>query len=490
MARKNTLFDVDITKENPLITIVNHGKIPVVQINDVPFYNRKVEYLYSAPKETNEERICRYKEIIRNHKEKGLTNITYCNIGGFHGNDFSHWHCPLRNINIGYVEPDELVYDQTSRTYITAARKFQSVKNAWFSLLRKEKEEDIVYGKWSYFNEHFADFQEVWLDSKHIKKVLTVTTDNFLVLLPYVNDGYLSLNCVEDIFHSMTDDLDEKYLIHINETNLEKEWEDKCNRDYEHDYIDRRTFIFDYFWDYTEFYDEYKRKALEEFYRHYSGKRFKYDNDHFAKLKANICNYYTYLKNYKSSNEKIDLYNTDITDFWFSEKYLRIKLRYCKERYSSNVFTIMLNDRSLSVIKGIYYSDYNYSEKEIFLNEVRPVMYEFLIIFQRFCDTFKDLYMVEYPEVLRKLEKYKKLEESLRDKGYDYSVNDIENILTVFEEDFQIEYNLVLKDTVITLPDVEKRYCNIDTLPLQYRSDRMEEIMAILSQEDLANGNG
>ena len=63
----------------------------------------------------------------------------YCNIGGFHGNDFSHWSCPLRNINIGYVEPDELVYDQTSRTYITAGRKFQSVKNAWFSLLKNEK---------------------------------------------------------------------------------------------------------------------------------------------------------------------------------------------------------------------------------------------------------------------------------------------------------------------------------------------------------------
>ena len=46
MARKNTLFDVDITKENPLITIVNHGKIPVVQVNDVSFYNKKVEQWY------------------------------------------------------------------------------------------------------------------------------------------------------------------------------------------------------------------------------------------------------------------------------------------------------------------------------------------------------------------------------------------------------------------------------------------------------------
>ena len=170
--------------------------------------------------------------------------------------------------------------------------------------------------------------------------------------------------------------------------------------------------------------------------------------------------------------------------------YLRIELWYRKDRYSSKIFTIILKNNVLSVTDGKYYSDYHYSEKEFFLNEVRPSMYEFLIIFQKFCDTFKDLYIIEYPEILQKIDKYRKLEESLRDKGYDYSVNDIENILTVFEEDFQIEYNLVLKDAVITLPDVEKRYCNIDTLPLQYRSDRMEEIMTILSQEDLANGNG
>ena len=290
MARKNTLFDVDITKENPLITIVNHGKIPVVQVNDTVFYNKKVEQWYRTYEEMDVKTVNKWQKIIRNHKEKGLTNITYCNIGGFHGNDFSHWSCPLRNINIGYVEPDELVYDQTSRTYITAGRKFQSVKNAWFSLLKNEKEEDIMYGKWSYFNEHFADFQEVWLDSKHIKKVLTVTTDDFLLLLPYVNDGYLALNCVEDIFHSMSDVLDEEYLVHINETNLQKEWEDECDRDYYEDYIDRKTFIFDYFWDYTEFYHEYKRMALEEFYRYYSGKHFKYDNDYFAKLKGLLYN--------------------------------------------------------------------------------------------------------------------------------------------------------------------------------------------------------
>lgn len=140
----------------------------------------------------------------------------------------------------------------------------------------------------------------------------------------------------------------------------------------------------------------------------------------------------------------------------------------------------MLNNGVLSVTKGIYYSDYHYSEKEIFLNEVRPVMYEFLLIFQRFCDRFKNLYIVEYPEVLRKLEKYKKLEESLEDLECEYSVNDKENILTVFEDGFQIEYNLVLKDAVVIIPNTESKYYNIDSVPSEYRSERMNEIMKIL----------
>lgn len=75
MARKNTLFDVDITKENPLITIINHGKIPVVQMSDVPFLNKKVEQWYRTYDGMTTETICRYKEIIKKHKEKGLNNI-------------------------------------------------------------------------------------------------------------------------------------------------------------------------------------------------------------------------------------------------------------------------------------------------------------------------------------------------------------------------------------------------------------------------------
>ena len=68
----------------------------------------------------------------------------------------------------------------------------------------------------------------------------------------------------------------------------------------------------------------------------------------------------------------------------------------------------------------------------------------------------------------------------MKAKGYDYSVNDKENILSVFGDVFQIEYNLVLKDAVVIVPDAERKYCNIDSIPSEYRSEKMDEIMEIL----------
>lgn len=132
MARKNTLFEVDIAKENPLITIIKYGKIPVVQVTDyAPFRNKKVEYWYKQEDWTAEE-TKQYNNLIVEHKKKGLHNVTYCNIGGYHGTNFSGCdHVPL-NINVGYIEPDELVYDETSKTYITAKRKLESIKKHGF----------------------------------------------------------------------------------------------------------------------------------------------------------------------------------------------------------------------------------------------------------------------------------------------------------------------------------------------------------------------
>lgn len=58
-----------------------------------------------------------------------------------------------------------------------------------------------------------------------------------------------------------------------------------------------------------------------------------------------------------------------------------------------------------------------------------------------------------------------------------YEVNDIDNIIVILEKDFQIEFNLILKDVVIIIPDEERRYYNIDNIPIEYKSKRMADII-------------
>ena len=68
----------------------------------------------------------------------------------------------------------------------------------------------------------------------------------------------------------------------------------------------------------------------------------------------------------------------------------------------------------------------------------------------------------------------------LKQNMYQYEVNDIDNIIVILEDGFQIEYNLVLKDAVIIVPDAERRYCNIDNIPSEYKNKRMADIISIL----------
>lgn len=476
MARKNTLFEVDITKENPLITIVKHGKIPVVQVKyGVPFQNKKVEYWHKTDVDSKDEEKHRCEAIIKRHKEKGLHNITYCNIGGFHGTHFSHWYI-LDDIHIGYVEPEELVYDKTSKTYISAERKFESVKNAWVSLLKRENEEDITYGKWSWFNEHYADFQDVWCDSKNIKKVLTIKTDSFLSLLPYVNDGYLSLCCVEDIFHSMNYEmLDDKYLFHIEEHDLDIQWDLKRERDYKlGDCIDRRTHIFDYLWDFTEFYNEYKRRVLEEFCNFYIGKKFKYPKGYFRRLKDCIRYFYSYMKYYEPHNKDIKIDTGSIFSFWFSDNYLNtdcISYKHISKR-------IKFEDGRLYVYGGTYHNT-DCTTEEIFSNDIRPMVYEFIEIFKVYCRIFSPFFKIECPDILRHMEKYKAIEESLQERNIPYVVNDTEHIIVFTDEDFSLEYNLILRDAVVEVKDLERPFYNVDNLPVEHRREKINEIMEV-----------
>ena len=463
MARKNTLFDVDITEENPLITIVNHGKIPIVEMQNVQFRRFKAVSLFE-----------KHDKWIEVCKKNGINYVTYCNIGGFHGVDFSHWMI-MENINIGYVEPDTLVFDNTSGAVVTAKRKLQSVKNAWDSLLKKENENDIAYGKWSWFTEHYADFQNVCVDIKAIKKVWTIPTTNFKSYLPYMKDGHLGIGCVNDLFHSLWNEelFDRDYLDHIDAPNFYEEWNKKVDRDCS----DGRYYVYyEFNHDFMEQNSEYQRRIFEELLNHYTGKSYLYTREYFQKYKSTSIKFHEYLKGWNAKDRNVTRgYNYGFNDWFFSENYLNTYFHYRES------IQIQFWDGKLYVRKIA--NDYQHIELEretIFQNKYRYCMYEFLELFDTFYEMFNEFYEIEYPSILRQVEKYKKLEDMLKQNMYQYEVNDIDNIIVILEDGFQIEYNLVLKDAVIIVPDAERRYCNIDNIPSEYKNKRMADIISIL----------
>ncbi len=284
MARKNTLFEVDITKENPLITIVKHGKIPVVEMQQIPFKRHKAVRLFEKDK--------RWIECC---KENGINYVSYCNIGGFHGVHFSHWMI-MENINIGYVEPEDIVFDLTSNAIISAKRKLESVKNAWKSLLKKESEEDISYGKWSWFNEHFADFQHVCVDTKAIRTVHTIHRADFKSYVPYIKDGYLGIGCIEDLFTTLWNEelFDKKFLEHIDAPDFYNEWTRICDRDCKDaGYHINYTFNNDF----MQHNSHYNRNVLDELLNYYLGKPYSYTRKYFQDYKKAMQDFLNSWKN-------------------------------------------------------------------------------------------------------------------------------------------------------------------------------------------------
>lgn len=463
MARKNTLFSVDIKKENPLITIIKNGKIPIVQITDnSPFYNKNVEYWYSEYQGQSEESKEIYNAVKENLKKHNLTNFTYFNIGGFHGRDFSHWHCGNMPIHIGYIEPDEIVYDRTSRAFVTAKRKLESIKNAWNSLLKNEKEEDIMFGKWSYFNEHFANFQDVYGDSKHIKKVLTIPVEEYINILPYVNDGYLSLNCIDDIFADS--ELSSEFLEHIDTPNLEKEWELKIDRDCAEACP---PIVYEYTHDFMEHDSRFYRMLLEEFYSYYINHTFKYTTSFWKNYKIKFNEFIDYLNNYVPKNQDV-----------FIRKSYSVNASMNHIRVEFNNIVFYLEENNFRFFKSW---DNEISIDKIFSDEIRYPIYEFITIVDKYYDTLKEYTNIQYPEIFHKLKKFRELEYVLRFNNFKYTFKDEEYLIEMDmsneKSKIVVTYNFQLNDFIIQVDD---EYFNKDKMHYFSGSSNVNTLLEIV----------
>lgn len=107
------------------------------------------------------------------------------------------------------------------------------------------------------------------------------------------------------------------------------------------------------------------------------------------------------------------------------------------------------------------------------------MVYEFIEIFKVYCNVFSPFFKIECPDILRHMEKYKAIEETLQERNIPYVVNDTEHIIVFTDEDFRLEYNLILRDAVVEVKDLERPFYNVDNLPVKYRCEKINEIMEV-----------
>ena len=73
---------------------------------------------------------------------------------------------------------------------------------------------------------------------------------------------------------------------------------------------------------------------------------------------------------------------------------------------------------------------------------------------------------------------YYDLEKKLKD--FNYEITD-ENIVIIKEESYTIEYNLTLLDAIITIPNDEIMYYNIENVPNYIKDDKFNNYLKVLS---------
>lgn len=73
---------------------------------------------------------------------------------------------------------------------------------------------------------------------------------------------------------------------------------------------------------------------------------------------------------------------------------------------------------------------------------------------------------------------YYDLENKLKDSNYEITN---ENIVIIKEESYIIEYNLTLLDAIITIPNDEIMYYNIENVPNYIKDDKFISYLEVLS---------
>lgn len=385
----------DIKKENPLITIIKKGKIPVIRFSNKGFQNYK-QVNYFVEKEDSE-----------------ITDLFYgrgcfVHIGGVQANSISCWHCK-ETLNIGYVEPKEKIYitynankNDSSFKYMTAKERFNT------SLDLYEKEYKKLDGKYnSYLNlENFDFYTEAIVDSTRIKSVIKIEPKDFPILIKYCNDDYFKIYHIENLF-SCIDALDIKFkqLINYNEDNL-----------------------FDY--------DFFNNQMTLKFFSDYFGKK-TLPNNYILE----------FLKKRKILDEKINKY-LKIQKIFKGDINIFYNLNYIHIMVKSNLsFSYDIDNQIFKICYvGINVKKNNLSLRECIFSE-KKITYIFCHIFYMIYDFLKEYRYFEIPEKIKIIHNLYLMEKDLNKNRYKYNFED--NIIYIYFKSFIIEYHYDFDDIII-----------------------------------------
>lgn len=456
MATKGNIV-VDIKKENPLLTIIKAGKIPVVRLAKTGFQNFKQKRYFT------DYRGGEYKE------QKSVEKGCFVSILGVQGNYVCGGHYG-ESIHIGYLEPDETVFsthffDNSKNLYCaqTAKERFESAKKAY------EIYQKGVNGE-NWDPDDFDLYSEAIVDSKTVKKALVIQPNEYQYLLPYCKDGMFRIFDEQTIFYHMVWEqcLSDEFATHLH-------W----NLDASHHFFFKNMEVYSLMES-----SYYKEIVLKELVQYYTDGSFLHTSEYWEKFQNAFLSYYEKIKEFypKHYDEEgvFRAIRKDCIHFCYEED-----VHY---RHSYTITTDSGSDTlrlSISKYKGWSYDkeyeNFEFTEENILSKEYRSYFYKIVEMKNIFNGCMGEFRKIDFPKWMNILETFKNTEEALQKWNLNYTY-DGENHEILFDETgFKFLYNLILLDGVVEVEeDGETNYYNLDKLPETFNRFWLDIILEAL----------
>lgn len=442
MATRNTLFKVDLGKENPLKTILDNGKIPCVRFGTTGFQNYKQKgYFERHNFDYNGERGC------------------FVHIGGVHGTYVCGGHFG-ETLNIGYIEPNEIIFcPYSSNTkkvaYLTTAKeRFEEAKANY-----EEKD------KLNFDSDDLDLFSEAIVDSKKIKKVCEIPCSQYGLLLKYTDYDDISILNSLDLFHSMitTRCISEEFWnhidIHFNST-LDVIFEVLSFYELLHNKI-------------------YKEIILEEFQYWIDTNTFLHTDEFFKTFNAK-------LKEMIAKTQKLNLNLVFFNELFDEEWKIDYNLKGFKRKFDR---IIVRSNGEITAYNDIY--DWKNKKHEYKITEItednildyRFDLKPFIEIHETINSLFKDYFIMSKPHWYMSLKTFIKMEEEFIDWNLNYKYDNKYKELTFTTDSFSFVYNLKLFDGVVEIfNDEENHFYNLENIPNDFSRTWLDIILKLLSK--------